>query len=136
MKISEFFRQTGKNISIFCQKVFGDNPEQYVEEDELGSLAIASNKGSTVGSYNLAELVKASRDMERAGKELSKRQEQAITLDSDETGYNTTSRSERENSFRDSEEMKRIRNKRNDTSAKDLPNSEREKGGETRSRGR
>lgn len=136
MKISEFFRQTGNNFSLFCQKVFGDNPEQYVEEDDLGALAVASDKGAAVGSYNLAELVKALRDAEKSGKEFQKKQERGIKLDSDENGYITTSKAERESAFRDSETMKSIRDKRSDTSAKDLPNSEREQGGEVRSRGR
>lgn len=136
MKISEFLRQTGKNFSIFCQKVFGDNPEQYVEEDDLGALAIASNKGAAVENYNLAELVKALRDAEKSGKEFQRKQEKAIRLDADENGYTTTSKAERESAFRDSETMRSIRDKRSDTSAKDLPNSEREQGGEVRSRGR
>ncbi len=136
MNISEMLRQTGKNISLFCQKVFGDNPEQYVEDDELGVIAVASNKGDITGNYNLAELVKALRDSEKAGKEFTKKQERAIRLDSDENGYNTTSRAEMENSYRDSEVIKNIRNKRSDISAKSLPNNEREPGGEMRSRGR
>lgn len=133
MKISEFFKQTGKNISHFCQKVFGDNPEQYVEDDDLGALAIASG-GAAIEKYTLAELVKASRDAEKAGKEFSKKQERAIRLDSDENGYNTTSNAEKETAYRDSERMRQIRNGRNDTSASVLPNSEREKGGEVRTR--
>lgn len=133
MRISEFFKRTGNNFAIFCQKFFGDNPEQYVEATDDGTLVVAAATGN-LSKATTAELVKASRDAEKNGNFLSRAIDASVRLDSDDNGYNTTSFSERETSYRDSEAMRNIRNRRNDTSAKNLPNIPREIGGEDRTK--
>lgn len=136
MRVSELLKRTGSNISYFCKKVFGDNPELYVEATDDGALLAAAVTDGNLSKEEAAELVKAFRDAEKNGNAHTKTIDSSIKLDSDENGYSTTSKAEKETSYRDSEAMKKIRDKRNDTSARDLPNSVREQGGEARSRGR
>lgn len=137
MKISEILKTTFRTINEFGKKFFGDNPEQYVESNDDETLLAAAVTGSNISKAEAAELVKAFRDAEKNGDYHTKVIGSSIKLDSEENGFNTTtSKSERESSYRDSEAIRNIRDKRNDTSAKDLPNIEREHGGEARSRGR
>ena len=132
MKISEFFKQTGNNISKFCQCVFGDDPKQYVETGD-GTLIVAA-ASDKVPKSETAELVKALRDAKKSGDFLSKTIDGSIQLDSDDNGFNTTSFAERKTYYRDSEGMKNIRNQRNDIPANTLKNSPREQGGEERTK--
>lgn len=134
MRLSEFFRVTGNNIATFCKTVFGDNPDQYVEMSDDGALLVTAAK-ENLTREEAAELIRVSREMEKGGKSFQHNVDSSIQLDSDENGYdNTTSASERENAYRDSETMKSIRNKRIDTSAKNLENIPREAGGQERTR--
>ncbi len=136
MRVSELLKRTGSNISYFCKRFFGDNPELYVEPTDDGALLAATVTDGDLSKAEAAELVKAFRDAEKSGKAHTKIIDSSIRLDSDENGYSTTSKAERETSYRDSEAIKELRDKRNDTSARDIPNIAREQGGEARSRGR
>lgn len=136
MKISEFLKTTTRNFSEFCKKFFGDNPEQYVESTDDAALLVDAITVPNVSKAEAAELIKAFRDAEKKGDYHTKVIDASIRLDSEENGYSTTSKSEKGTSYRDSEAIRNIRDNRNDTSAKDLPNIEREHGGEARSRGR
>ena len=86
MKLSEFLRRTGNNISLFCQKVFGDNPEQYVEENDDSALLLATVTGN-LSKADAAELVKAFRDADKSASNFTRVENLSIQLDSKESGY-------------------------------------------------
>ena len=133
MRLSEFLKRTGNNIAIFCQTVFGDNPDQYVEVTDDEALLAAAVTGNLPRNV-AAEIIKASRDMDENGKLFSKTIDMSIDLGMDGNVQNTTSAAERSTSYRDSEAMRSLRNRRIDISANNLPNSPREVGGEERTK--
>lgn len=132
MKFVEFIKGIGTTLS----KVLGDDPRYRVEASDEGVLVTELVK-SGISKSDAAEAIKQYRDMAKVEKKYSSREEAAINLDSDDVGYKpqdkTTPETERRASFRDDSVMKMVRNTGiKNTSAKELPNSEREHGGRTR----
>lgn len=132
MKFVEFIKGIGTTLS----KVLGDDPRYRVEASDEGVLVTELVK-SGISKSDAAEAIKQYRDMAKVEKKYSSREEAAINLDSDDVGYKpqdkTTPETERSASFRDDSVMKMVRNTGiKNTSAKELPNSEREHGGRTR----
>lgn len=128
----EFFKGIGTTLS----KVLGDDPRYRVEPSDEGVLITELVK-SGVSKADAAEAVKQYRDMVKIGKKYSNREEAAISLDSADEGYKpqdrTTPATEKSTSFRDDSAMQMVRNTGiKNTSAKELPNSEREQGGRNR----
>lgn len=132
MKFIEFFKGIGTTLS----KVLGDDPRYRVEESDEGVLVTELVK-SGISKADAAEAIKSYRDMGKREKKYSSREEAAISLDSNDEGYKpqdrTTPETEKSTSFRDDSAMQMVRNTGiKNTSAKELPNSEREAGGRSR----
>lgn len=132
MKFVDFFKGIGSSLS----RILGDDPRYRVEPSDEGVLVTELVK-SGMSKNDAAEAIKQYRDLVRNEKKYSRQEEAAINLDSDDEGYtpsdNTTPVTEMNTSFRDDNAMKMVRNTGiKNTSANELPNSEREHGGRVR----
>ena len=79
MNLRDFVRKTGENISMFCQKVFGENVAQNVEGS--GDVAIMEDAAKDhLSRKETAELVRVSRAGDKAGNDFSRKIEDSISL--------------------------------------------------------
>lgn len=133
MRFVEFIKGIGNSLS----KVLGDDPRYRVEPSDEGVLVTELVRNG-FNKTDATEAVKKYRDIEKNGKKYAKQEEAAINLDYDDEGYKdsdgTTPKTEAGTSFRDDSAMKMVRNTGiKNTSANELPNSERKSGGKERS---
>ena len=95
MRLSEFFKRTGNNIAIFCQKVFGDNPDQYVESTDDGSLVAAAVMAG-LPKQEAAVAIQNFRDLDSRGRDFDNSVTSSIQLEHNEKSpYDSSSIDER-----------------------------------------